>query len=218
MRLVPPVLLCVLSGCPEPPPPCASHADCGEAQFCADETFCLDVFDRTYAVTMVEATVPSTGTTGGPWDPEDGSAPDVVAVFGVPPVLGPDGEVIEPEDASQTSVIDDTLNPVWEESGSITLLSERGFSINVFDYEGDGSATFIGGWIWESDAAVVELVRALGEEQQVSSGGLSITLRVLRRGGGVGPVPRRFDPRTASTVRRIDRGLGRPGYCAAGGL
>ena len=178
MRSVFPAVLVVLAACPEPPPPCSSHADCGDLQFCADESFCLDVFDRTYSITMVEATVPSTGTTGGPWDPEDGSDPDVVAVFGVPPVFGANNEILEPEDAAQTSVIDNTLNPVWEESGQITLLSERSFSVNVFDFEGDGSATFIGGWIWESDASIVDLVRTLGEEQEVSSGGLSITLRL----------------------------------------
>lgn len=177
MRTLPLVLALGTLGCPEPPPPCQSHADCGELQFCADETFCLDVFDRTYAVTMVEATIPSTGTTGGPWDPEDGSDPDVVAVFGVPARLDANGEVVEPEDAAQTSILDNTLNPVWEESGEITLSQGRPFSINLFDFEGDGSATFIGGWIWETDAGIVELARSLGEDQVVGTGGLSATLR-----------------------------------------
>ncbi|TNE89227.1 MAG: hypothetical protein EP330_12375 [Deltaproteobacteria bacterium] len=167
-----------LVGCPEPPPPCATHDDCGELQFCADETFCLDVFDRTYDITMVEATVPATGTTGGPWDPEDSSDPDMIAVFGIPAVFDENDEIVEPEEAVQTSVLDDTTNPMWNEGGEVTFRQGRAFTINLFDFEGDGTATFMGGWIWETDEALVQLVRQLGEDQIVGSGSFSTTFRI----------------------------------------
>lgn len=166
------LLLLPLVGCPEPPPPCTEHVDCAADAFCADETFCLSVFEREYEVTMISATVPSTGPTGGPWDIDDSSDPDLVAFFGVPEERDAAGEVLFPGSAGSTTVQDDTLEANWSESAQITLSSGRGFAIEVYDADGQDAA-FIGGWFWETDEQVVDLVRNLGEEQLVESGAFS---------------------------------------------
>lgn len=157
----------VLSACPEPPPSCSTHEDCAVDAFCVENDFCLSVFDRSYEVAVLSGSVPSVGTTGGAWDPEDDSGPDLFALFGT---------TVEGQ-ACATTTLTDTISGEWDESCEIDLTSGAGFVIELHDEDVNGQSTFIGGWGWEEDTDVVNLVRELSQVQTVEDGSYSASFR-----------------------------------------
>ncbi|MCO4743534.1 MAG: hypothetical protein KC912_02015 [Proteobacteria bacterium] len=157
-HLLPAVLL--LAACPEPKPPCDAHEDCLSTEFCVEQDFCLSVFDRTYDVAVVNATVASLSPTLGPWDPEDETGPDILALY---------GSTAENGDICVTSTLMDTTEGTWDESCELTLVAGESFAIELYDEDVDDQFTFLGGWIWEDDASIVNLVRQLGEVQRIES-------------------------------------------------
>ena len=158
-----------LTACPNPLPSCTDNTECATTSFCVEGDFCLPVFDRTYTVTILEATAPELPPTGSSWDPEDGSAPDLYALWG-----SPDASAF----VCTSDTFPDTFTAPLNSSCDLTLRSGQGFAIQINDLDSSGQAEFVGGWLWEDDQAVVELVRNYGQELYLEDRGFSTLFRV----------------------------------------
>ena len=72
----------------------------------------------------------------------------------------------------------DTFTAPLNSSCDLTLRSGQGFAIQINDLDSSGQAEFVGGWLWEDDQAVVELVRNYGQELYLEDRGFSTLFRV----------------------------------------
>ncbi len=145
-------------------PECTSHTQCDPDEFCRNEE-CELVFGRSFRLTVVDGEVEPYDSTGDNWDTL--SAPDPVVVVEL------DGEVV-----FETSVLSDTLDPVWNEFDDL-VLSQTSLCVAVHDFDDGlkGAPDFIDGSCW-SDLAIVGLVRNGGYAGSLYEGFSTITFEL----------------------------------------
>jgi hypothetical protein len=137
----------VLVGCWAQGEPCVEHAECAQDEFCHQER-CTAVFGREYNFVMVGAEVGAARPDGNPWA-GDGT-PDLYAVFGF----------VGQDHVCQTSAVEDSLEPLWNQSCELDM--ERGDTFGIELWDGGAQPDqLIAAWVWSQDDDLVSLAREL---------------------------------------------------------
>lgn len=123
---------------------CEVQEDCADDEFCdyTDQDWldggwgpCVEPHERSIVVGMLGASVGATNPlTGGPWDPEDGTAPDIGAVF-----FTAVGDVADESTECTSAVVYDTRYPDWSGYECVYNI-DRGEAViaGLLDYDAGG--------------------------------------------------------------------------------